>query len=77
MFDLNLIAGIKSRGIQDIIANRPMYRKPYHVYMDRLALLPKGYKTIGFFFNFFKEDVNLTMKHIGRFIAKSGKENQN
>lgn len=51
-----------------------MYRKPYHIYMDRLALLPKGYKTIGIFLNFFKEDGNLTMKHIGRFIAKSGKE---
>ena len=68
-------AMIRHFSVQLISLERPMYRKPYLEWVDKVQF-PRGFKTRDFA-TFSREDDKSTMEHISRFIAQCAKASQN
>ena len=62
-------------GVQLRPLDRPVYRKSYPDWIDRITL-SRGYKTLDFS-SFIGEDAKSTMKHISHFTAQCDETNQN
>ena len=78
LINSNMIVGVISKhfGVQLKPVKKPIYRKPYPDWIDRVMPLPKGYK-VPYFFTFLGDDDKSTMEHVSRFTAQCGEEIQN
>ena len=62
-------------GVQLRPLDRPIYRKSYPEWVDRVPL-PRGYKILDFS-TFSRDNGKSTMEHVSRFVAQCGEANQN